>query len=140
MGLAIEDDGDYVMKTRRVRFRAETDGTVLLSNSPVMAVVGMGSRSSPIVIDDDEDDAPIPLKAKPDASSSSSVKGTPLQKSTPADTALARDTTPARQEKPDQITSGKGYSILVRMGYKPGYGLGVNFEGISTLSSFLLGG
>jgi hypothetical protein len=105
-----------------------------------MAVVGTGSRSSPIVIDDDEDDAPIPLKAKADTSSSSSVKGTLPQKSTPADIAPARDTTPARQENPDQITSGKGYSILVRMGYKPGCGLGVNFEGIRTLSSFLLGG
>ena len=105
-----------------------------------MAVVGVGSRSSPIIIDDDEDDAPIPLKAKAVASSSSLVKGTPPQKSTPADIAPVRDTTPARQENPDQITSSKGYSILVRMGYKPGYGLGVNFEGIRTLSSFLLGG
>jgi hypothetical protein len=109
-----------------------------------MAVVGIGSRSSPIVIDDDDDDddAPIliPPKAKAISSSSSSVKGTPPQPPTPADITLARDTTPARQEKPDQLTSGKGYSILMRMGYKPGYGLGVNLEGIRTLSSFLLGG
>lgn len=106
-----------------------------------MAVVGMGSRSSPIVIDDDDDDdVPIPPKAKANSSSSSSVKGTPPQPSTPADIAPARDTTPARQENPDQLTNGKGYSMLVRMGYKPGYGLGVNLEGIRTLSSFLLGG
>lgn len=113
---------------------------ILLSNSPVMAIVGMGSRSSPIVIDDDDDEDPTPPKSKADSSSSSSVKGTPPQQSTPADIAPARDTTPARQENPDQLKSGKGYSILVRMGYKPGYGLGVNFEGIRTLSSFLLGG
>jgi hypothetical protein len=106
-----------------------------------MAIVGMGSRSSPIVIDDDDDDdGPIPPKAKADPSSSLSVEGTPPQQSSPADIAPARDTTPARQENPDQLRSGIGYSILVRMGYKPGYGLGVNFEGIRTLSSFLLGG
>ncbi|KAF8504785.1 hypothetical protein F5888DRAFT_1799436 [Russula emetica] len=97
-----------------------------------MVVVGIGSRSSPIVIDDDDDDGPIPPKPKTDSSSSSSVKGTPPQQSTPADIAPARDTTPARQENPDQLTSGKGYSILVRMGYKPGYGLGVNFEGVTS--------
>ena len=103
--------------------------------------VGIGSRSSPIVIDDDdEDDGPIPLEAKAYSISSSSLKGTPPQESTPADIAPARDTTPARQEKPDQLISGKGYSILVHMGYKPGYGLGVNLEGIRARSSFLLGG
>jgi len=119
-----------------------------------MAVVGMGSRSSPIVIDDDDDDdgpividdsdsdGPIPPKAKAGSSSSSSVKRTPPLQSTPtpADIAPARDTTPVRQENPDQLRNGKGYSILIRMGYKPGFGLGVNLEGIRTLSSFLLGG
>ncbi len=100
-----------------------------------MAIVGIGSRSSPIVIDDDDDDddGPTPPRAKSDSSSSSSVKEIPPQQS-------IRDTTPARQEKPDQLKSGKGYSMLVRMGYKPGYGLGVNLEGIRTLSAFLLGG
>jgi G-patch protein len=99
-----------------------------------MAIVGIGSRSSPIVIDDDDDDdGSIPPRAKSDSSSSSSVKEIPPQQS-------IRDTTPARQEKPDQLTSGKGYSMLVRMGYKPGHGLGVNLEGIRTLSAFLLGG
>lgn len=109
-----------------------------------MVVVGMGSRSSPIVIDDDDDDDDdvvlISPKAKANPSSSSLVKGTPPRQSTPADITPARDTTPARQENPDQLRSGKGYSILVRMGYKPGHGLGVNLEGICTLSSFLLGG
>ena len=106
-----------------------------------MAIVGIGSRSSPIVIDDDDDDdSPIPPRAKARSSSSSSVKGTPPKQSTPADIAPARDTTSTRQEKPDQLTTGKGYSILLGMGYKPGYGLGVNLEGIRALLSFLLGG
>jgi hypothetical protein len=105
-----------------------------------MAVVGVGSRSSPIVIDDDDDDDPIPLKTKAASSSSTFVKGTAPQQSTPTDIALTRDTTPARQEKPNQLTNGIGYSMLVRMGFKPGHGLGVNLEGIRTLSSFLLGG
>jgi len=142
-GPAIDDDGDYVMKTPLLReFDSALTDKHLLSNSPIMAVVGMGSRSSPIVIDDDEDDGPIPPKTKANSSSSSSVKGTPPQQleSTPADIAPARDTTPAKQENPEQLKSGKGYSILVRMGYKPGHGLGVNLEGIRTLSSFLLGG
>lgn len=106
-----------------------------------MAVIGMGSRSSPIVIDDDDDDdSPIPPKVKATSSSSSSVKGKPAQRSTPTDIAPARDTTPAKQVNPDQLKSGKGYSILMRMGYKPGYGLGVNLEGIRSISSFVLGG
>ena len=140
-GRAIDDDGDYVMKSPLLR-ELEFDSALrhLLSNSPIMAVVGMGSRSSPIVIDDDDDDRPIPPKVKANSSLSSSVKATPPQQSTPADIAPARDTTPTRQENPDQLTSGKGYSILIRMGYKPGHGLGVNLEGIRTLSSFLLGG
>ena len=102
-----------------------------------MVVVGIGSRSSPIVIDDSDDDSPILLEARAVSSSSTLVKGTPPQ---PADVARPRATTPARQAKPDQLKSGIGYSILARMGYKPGYGLGVNLEGIRTLSSFLLGG
>jgi hypothetical protein len=127
-------DGDYVMKIPGAPNRRS------FSTLPVMAIVGIGSRSSPIVIDDDDDEGPIPPKAKPGSSSSSSVKETPPQQSTSADIAPTRHTTPARQEKPDQLRSGKGYSILVRMGYKPGYGLGVNLEGIGALSSFLLGG
>lgn len=105
-----------------------------------MAVVGMGSRSSPIVIDDDDDDIPIPPKVKATSSSSSSVKGKQPQRSAPAGIAPARDTTPVRQVNLDQLKSGKGYSILTRMGYKPGYGLGVNLEGIRALPSFVLGG
>jgi hypothetical protein len=124
--------------------QSEFDSAHLLSNSNspvIMAIVGVGSRSSPIVIDDDDDDDPIPPKAKAYSSSSSTMKGTPPpHQSTLADIAQAPDTTPARQEKPDQLTSGKGYSILTRMGYKPGHGLGVNLEGIRTLSSFLLSG
>jgi len=103
-----------------------------------MTIVGIGSRSSPIIIDDD--DGPIPPKVKAGSSSLSSVKGTPPQQSILADMVPARDTTPARQENPDQLRSGKGYSILIRMGYKPGCGLGANLEGIRSLSPFLLGG
>ena len=170
----INDDGDYVMETPLFDSAPTQTDKHLPSTSPVMAIVGMGSRSSPIVIDDDGDDCPIPLKVKATSSSSSSVKGkpcsspividdddhygpippkvkadpsllssvkgTPPQQSAPADIAPARDTTPARQEKPDQLKSGKGYSMLIRMGYRPGYGLGVNLEGICNLSSSLLGG
>jgi G-patch domain len=101
-----------------------------------MAFGGIGSRSSPIVIDDDDDDAlPLP-SARVDSSSSTLPKDcTPPQ---PVDLTEAWDPTPARQE--NQLRTGKGYSILVRMGYKPGYGLGVNLEGIRPLSASLLCG
>jgi hypothetical protein len=103
-----------------------------------MAVGGIGSRSSPIVIDDDDDDGLPPPRAKVDSNLSTSPKETPPQQSILADIARAWDPTPTRQE--NQLTSGKGYSILIRMGYKPGHGLGVNLEGIRSLSAFLLGG
>jgi hypothetical protein len=104
-----------------------------------MALGGIGSRTSPIVIDDDDDDDGLPPpRAKVDSKSSTSLKETPPQLSILADMVEARDSTPARKE--NQLTSGKGYSILVRMGYKPGHGLGVNLEGIRSLSAFLLGG
>jgi hypothetical protein len=37
--------------------------------------------------------------------------------------------TPAIPEESDGLKSNIGYSILVRMGYKPGLGLGMNLEG-----------
>lgn len=103
-----------------------------------MAVRGVGTRSSPIVIDDD-DDGPPPPRPEVDSSPSTSPK-TPPQQSIAADTAEAWDPTPAASGQENQIRNGKGYSILVRMGFKPGYGLGVNLEGIRSLSPFLLGG
>jgi hypothetical protein len=97
-----------------------------------MAVCGIGSRSSPIVIDDDDDDGLPPPGAKIDSNTSTSpTKATPPQQPIPADLAGAWDPTPARRE--NQLTSGKGYSILVRMGYKPGHGLGMNLEGTCPL-------
>jgi hypothetical protein len=102
-----------------------------------MAVRGLGTRTSPIVIDDDDDDGLPPPCINVDSSPSTSPK-TPPPQPIPADTAEAWDPTPASQV--NQIKGGKGYSILVRMGYKPGYGLGVNLEGICPLSAFLLGG
>ena len=98
-----------------------------------MAVRGTGSRCSPMVIDDDDDALPPP-RARVDSISSTLPKDTP-----PQILAEARDPTPARQENPDRLKSGKGYSILIRMGYKPGYGLGMNLEGIRPLPAFLLG-
>jgi hypothetical protein len=100
-----------------------------------MAFGGIGSRSSPIVIDDDDDGLPPPSATVDSSSPSTSPKDTPPQV---VDLTKAWDPTPARQE--NQLRTGKGYSILVRMGYKPGYGLGMNLEGIRPLSASLLGG
>lgn len=100
--------------------------------------IGIGSRSSPIIIDDDDDDLPPPRA--PVDPSSSTLPAKTLQEPIFTDTANVRDPAPARQENPDQLRNGIGYSILVRMGYKPGYGLGMNLEGIRPLQAILLGG
>ena len=44
---------------------------------------------------------------------------------------------PANSEESDRLKSNIGYSILVRMGYKPGLGLGMNLEGNRPLSASL---
>ncbi len=44
---------------------------------------------------------------------------------------------PANPEEFDRLKNSIGYSILVRMGYKPGLGLGMNLEGNRPLSASL---
>ncbi len=58
----------------------------------------------------------------------------------PLGTAKAQDPIPAPPEQLDRMKNNIGYSILVRMGYKPGFGLGMNLEGNRCLSAALLGG
>jgi hypothetical protein len=95
-----------------------------------MTARGIGSRSSPIVIDDDDDLAhPSPITV--DSGSSSSRSVTPPQES--LGMVKAQDPTSANVEEPDDLKSNIGYSILVRMGYKPGLGLGMNLEGNRSL-------
>jgi G-patch domain len=104
---------------------------------------GTGSRSSPIVIDDD-DDKDQPPRNKVKSGPFTALPKTPphalVQSSVFANITKSRDSIPARRDKSDQSKNGVGYSILVRMGYKPGRGLGVNLEGIRPLSAILLGG
>lgn len=109
-------------------------------NFPAMVARGVGSRSSPIIIDDDDDSSQIPSRTKVNPNSSTLPAKTPPQESIVADTPQAQDPIPPRRQHPDQSRNGIGYSILVRMGYKPGHGLGVNLEGIRSLTTFLLGG
>lgn len=101
---------------------------------------GIGSRSSPIIIDDDEDNVPPPPTAKVNLNSSTSPTGTTLQEPIYVESIETHGPTPARRRSPGQVGNGIGYSILVRMGYKPGHGLGVNLEGIRPLTAILLGG
>jgi len=105
-----------------------------------MAAGGIGSRSSPIIIDDDDDHGLPPPRAR---SNQYSPTKTPPQRSIQADT-VKTPTQPssasARREHPDQSKNGIGYSILIRMGYKPGHGLGVNLEGIHQSTTSLLAG
>ncbi|KAI9508531.1 hypothetical protein F5148DRAFT_1195215 [Russula earlei] len=93
-----------------------------------MVTSGIGSRSSPIIIDDDDDDGFLPPSNRTDHNS--------LTKPLPevmANMVQTRDPTSAMPpEHPNPLTSGIGYSILIRMGYKPGYGLGVNLEGVTS--------
>lgn len=109
-----------------------------------MTARGIGSRSSPIVIDDDDDDVQSPPTPKVNQNSPTSPTGTTPQEPIYVDTSDSaietRNPTPARRRSPNQLRNGVGYSILVRMGYKPGRGLGVNLEGIRPLTPILLGG
>ncbi|KAH9006125.1 hypothetical protein EDB86DRAFT_2871813 [Lactarius hatsudake] len=90
-----------------------------------MTIRGLGSRSSPIVIDDDDDiGQPSPITVNSGSSSSRSV--TPPQGSLGMVKAV-----PANPEEFDRLKNSIGYSILVRMGYKPGLGLGMNLEGVT---------
>jgi len=129
------------LHNERPRWRGFDSGSRRrLSYSPTMTVSGIGSRTSPIIIDDDDDDVPPPSRPKVNANSSTSPAEAPPQESILAGSIEARKPTSARQGPPDQLRNGIGYSILVRMGYKPGYGLGVNLEGIRSLTTILLGG
>ncbi|KAH9050929.1 hypothetical protein EDB83DRAFT_2399221 [Lactarius deliciosus] len=93
-----------------------------------MTIKGLGSRSSPIVIDDDDDiGQPSPITVNSGSSSSRSV--TPPQGS--LGMVKAQDPVPANPEEFDRLKNSIGYSILVRMGYKPGLGLGMNLEGVT---------
>ncbi|KAH9036158.1 hypothetical protein EDB85DRAFT_2143297 [Lactarius pseudohatsudake] len=93
-----------------------------------MTIRGIGSRSSPIVIDDDDDiGQPSPITVNSGSSSSRSV--TPPQGS--LGMVKAQDPVPANPEEFDRLKNSIGYSILVRMGYKPGLGLGMNLEGVT---------
>ncbi|KAH8994476.1 hypothetical protein EDB92DRAFT_1849443 [Lactarius akahatsu] len=94
-----------------------------------MTIRGIGSRSSPIVIDDDDDiGQPSPITVNSGSSSSRSV--TPPQGS--LGMVKAQDPVPANPEEFDRLKNSIGYSILVRMGYKPGLGLGMNLEGVTS--------
>lgn len=104
------------------------------SFSTTMTAKGIGSRSSPIVIDDDDDVAqPSPITVSSGSSSSRSM--TPLQES--PGMVKAQDFIPAEPAESNRLKNNIGYSILVRMGYKPGHGLGTNLEGNRPLSASL---
>ena len=105
-----------------------------------MTARGIGSRISPIIIDDDDDNVPSPPTAKVNLNSSTSPTGTTPQEPIYIDSIEMPNPTPARRKSPERLRKGIGYSILVRMGYKPGRGLGMNLEGICPLTAILLGG
>lgn len=108
-----------------------------------MTFRGIGSRTSPIIIDEDDDILP-PSRAKVNPNTSTSPPKAPPQEPIDVDSIEApstnSSTTSSRRGPSDQSKNGIGYSILVRMGYKPGYGLGVNLEGIRSVTTILLGG
>jgi hypothetical protein len=104
-----------------------------------MIVRGIGSRTSPIVIEDDDDDTMTSSRTKVNPNASTSPPKTP-QEQIDVDNIRLQNTTSSRRAPSDPPKNGIGYSILVRMGYKPGHGLGVNLEGIRLLTTILLGG
>jgi len=104
-----------------------------------MTFRGIGSLTSPIIIDEDDDILP-PSRAKVNPNTSTSPPKAPPQGPIDVDSIEVPSTTSSRRGPSDQLKKGIGYSILVRMGYKPGHGLGVNLEGIRPVTTILLGG
>jgi G-patch domain len=105
-----------------------------------MTFRGIGSLTSPIIIDEDDDILP-PSRAKVNPNSSTPPPKAPPQEPIDVDSIEVPSTTSSSRRGPSgQLKKGIGYSILVRMGYKPGLGLGVNLEGIRPVTTILLGG
>ncbi|KAI0322924.1 hypothetical protein OF83DRAFT_1091355 [Amylostereum chailletii] len=77
------------------------------------AFTGAGTSSSPILIEDSDDER---------------VGGTP-RRSSLLIPALSQQTIRPRIEKEDPIVGGKGHDMVMRMGFQPGSGLGLNLEG-----------
>ena len=104
-----------------------------------MTFRGIGSLTSPIIIDEDDDILP-PSRAEVNTNASTSLPKAPPQEPIDVDSVELLSTTSSGRGPSDRLKKGIGYSILVRMGYKPGHGLGVNLEGIRPVITILLGG
>ncbi|KAA1472479.1 hypothetical protein DENSPDRAFT_183393 [Dentipellis sp. KUC8613] len=101
-----------------------------------MAAYGLGSCSSPIVIEDSDDEAADDLAVAEELRPDSPGQPTPSPPRTLSDQESpdwVAESSASKSTREDQtckgIKAGKGYQLLVRMGFRPGYGLGPQLEG-----------
>ncbi|KAL4079569.1 hypothetical protein J3A83DRAFT_4086078 [Scleroderma citrinum] len=91
-----------------------------------MTVHGAGSLSSPIVISDDEEEAIVESQLRV-LSSSSSPSGADDFKETSPSTFEGFSASDLHVNP--SIAKSVGYSMALRMGFRPGHGLGFELDG-----------
>ncbi|TFY70939.1 hypothetical protein EVG20_g2062 [Dentipellis fragilis] len=101
-----------------------------------MTTYGLGSCSSPIVIDDSDDETADDFLVAQELRPENPGQPTPSPPRTLSDQEASdcvTESSTSRVSRKDQtckgIKAGKGYQLLVRMGFQPGYGLGPRLEG-----------
>ncbi|KAG6334964.1 hypothetical protein ID866_4120 [Astraeus odoratus] len=100
-----------------------------------MTLRGVGSISSPIIISDDEDEAFVESQLTAESSSLNSAgvhdlteRTAPLGHTLPTLCAHPATTGDLRAV-PSEIAKSVGYSMALRMGFRPGHGLGFQLDG-----------
>lgn len=105
-----------------------------------MVTYGLGSSTSPIIIDDSDDESadarlvaqqlqPTSTATSPSPPGSARMVEVPSSETNDDEHILVSDDSP--EELAETIREGKGYNILLRMGYRPGQGLGPHLEGLT---------
>ncbi|KAF9231310.1 hypothetical protein BU15DRAFT_56301 [Melanogaster broomeanus] len=85
-----------------------------------MAVRGAGSITSPIIISDDENDTVVKYKIGVVDSDSSRLAGVEATRQNPGTPDV---------HSPSSVVQNVGYSMALHMGFRPGRGLGLQFDG-----------
>ena len=95
----------------------------------IMVTYGLGSSTSPIIIDDSDDESadarlvaqqlqPTSTATSPSPPGSARLIEVPSSETNDDEHILVSDDSP--EELAETIKEGKGYNILLRMGYRPG--------------------
>ncbi|KIJ61584.1 hypothetical protein HYDPIDRAFT_31189 [Hydnomerulius pinastri MD-312] len=117
----------------KVMYGTETCSLLLPNHVRQMVVRGAGSISSPIVISDDEDEAVVESQLKAvDSDSSLLAEADDLEEATPPDVnppyeGLSPNVRDVHTSS--SVAKTVGYSMALRMGFRPGHGLGLQLDG-----------